>query len=33
VTGGMKPAEFTAKIKSEAARLTQIVKAADVKPE
>ena len=33
VTGGMKPAEFSAKIKAEAARLTQIVKAADVKPE
>ena len=33
VPGGMKPAEFAAQIKQEAARLKQIVAAANVKPE
>jgi tripartite-type tricarboxylate transporter receptor subunit TctC len=32
-TGGMKPAEFAAKVKSELARLKEIVQAANVKPE
>jgi tripartite-type tricarboxylate transporter receptor subunit TctC len=32
-TGGMKPAEFTAQIKREAAKLSGIVKAANIKPE
>jgi len=32
-TGGMKPAEFTAKIKQDAARFKEIVKKADIKPE
>jgi tripartite-type tricarboxylate transporter receptor subunit TctC len=32
-TGGMKPAEFTAKIKQDAARFKEIVQKADIKPE
>jgi tripartite-type tricarboxylate transporter receptor subunit TctC len=32
-TGGMKPAEFTAKIKRDAARFKEIVAKADIKPE
>ena len=32
-TGGMRPAEFTAKIKQDAARFKEVVTKADVKPE
>jgi tripartite-type tricarboxylate transporter receptor subunit TctC len=31
--GGMKPAEFTAKVKTELGRLKEVVEAANVKPE